>query len=262
MVQSSIPKLNVVTPCSEKNDKLPWTCGYVMSYRGNLIGVRSNCPETLARLKSYFPESAVEVESEKAVVLYSFLFGKPTSRSGAKNYHILYDGWNRMARTLDLEEAVLRFRILLQQVILSLQGVTFLEGAVVGSESGAVLLVGEEEHRRSVYSVLLAQGGKRFGNTWIVIGQDGKVFPYAVQAADLSSDDIGGSPLQVNNVVFLVDHDEARKLTPGEAALRLYARADGAGCELSLKTVAKAVELADCKELRYDSDFSTYQWAS
>lgn len=130
------------TPCADKNDRLGWQVGFSLSLEGVLFGVRSNDPDLLERLRAKFPAHAQPAEQREVTVLLSFLQGRESQRQGVKNYHIVYNAWNRVARTLDLEEAVAAFeQELLYGVALHSQEKTYVSGPLVRFQEQSFLVL-------------------------------------------------------------------------------------------------------------------------
>ncbi len=97
------------TPCAEKNDRLGWTHGSVVRWSGITIGLRCNRKEVLPILQAALPPDSVPCQGRDCDLLLSVLQGGEAGR-GRKNYHIVYNGWERVARTHDWDEALEAFR--------------------------------------------------------------------------------------------------------------------------------------------------------
>ena len=131
------------TPCADKNDRLGWKAGFSLDLEGVSFGVRSNEPDFLPELRAFFPPQSQPVERREVQVLLSFLKGGQTSRKGVVNYHLVYDGWNRTARTHDLREAMELFRATLQnRLALMSQERIYLQASVLTWRGGGLLLLG------------------------------------------------------------------------------------------------------------------------
>ncbi len=93
-------------------------------------------------LRAKFPAHARPTTQREVNVLLSLLQGRESHRRGVKNYHIVYNAWNPVARTLDLEEAITAFEQALRHgVSLHSQEKTYVHGPLVSLQDRNVLLL-------------------------------------------------------------------------------------------------------------------------
>ena len=86
----------------KKVDRLGWTAGLSVTAYGASVGVRTNDETVLARIPPLLPPAWHPSESPIVDTLFSLRVGPPTTRKGRRNYHLLYAGATRLARTFDM----------------------------------------------------------------------------------------------------------------------------------------------------------------
>jgi hypothetical protein len=109
-----LPRSRHRTPCADKNDKLGWTHGLSVRWSGLTIGLRCNCAEVLPELQTALPADALPCQERESDLLLSVIRGGEAGK-GRRNYHLVYDHWNRVARTMDWAGAMAAFRNSLDQ---------------------------------------------------------------------------------------------------------------------------------------------------
>lgn len=140
---TGVPRNLQRTTCAEKHDRLGWTSGSAFLWRNLRIGLRTNEPSLLSRLESYLPGGSVRTEETGVDILVSLRVGQVAKRRGQTNYHLVYHAWDRVVRTLDLEEAVVGFRELLhERCALQCSEPLFVRGSLARTELGTVALHG------------------------------------------------------------------------------------------------------------------------
>lgn len=155
----NVPMNRQRTPCADKNDKLGWKAGFSVRLEGLTLGVRSNSPELLPALREIFPPQAQDDEAREVDVLLSFLEGKETGRKGVKNYHLVYDAWNRVARTMDFDEAMEALRASLEwNWHTHSKEKIYFDADVLTWQDRAVLVVGEKDERVAFVDTLRELG--------------------------------------------------------------------------------------------------------
>ncbi|MBX3172393.1 MAG: hypothetical protein KF760_33625 [Candidatus Eremiobacteraeota bacterium] len=131
------------TPCADKNDRLGWKAGFSLEVEGISFGVRCNEPTFLPELRAFFPPQSQASERREVQVLLSFLKGGKTARKGVVNYHLVYDAWNRAARTQDLREAMDAFRDTLHtRLALMSQDKVYVHASVLKWQGRGLVLLG------------------------------------------------------------------------------------------------------------------------
>src|SRR5437762_10417312 len=86
-----------------KLDRLGWAAGNSFLSHGVRIGIRATQPQVLEQLADYLPPGCKPSASRVVDRLYSLKVGG-AARPGVRNFHMLYMGPVRLARTLDLGE--------------------------------------------------------------------------------------------------------------------------------------------------------------
>jgi hypothetical protein len=105
----------------QKIDRLGWADGGCFRSYGWTIGVRSNDSAILDRLKERLPPGWEPTEGPVVQHLYSFRVGGET-KPGVRAYSLVYAGLGRIARTMDVDEALDVFESDLQITMPDLAG--------------------------------------------------------------------------------------------------------------------------------------------
>ena len=211
------------TPCATKNDKLGWKDGFSLKLEGISFGVRSNSPQLLSRLKALFPAHATDDDTKEVEILLSFMEGGETGRKGTLNYHLVYDAWNRVARTLEFDEAIAAFESTIKARVATLsKEKTYLDAAVVAWGDRAVMVVGETEQRQELVDAMVAQGGTSYCGQ-AVLDENQRLESCGASA---------GPSLAPALAVFAEKAESKKprqvKLTPARTALELFRHARAA----------------------------------
>src|ERR1700690_3235655 len=90
----------------QKVDRLSWAAGISMYVHGLRIGIRVSTPDVLDQLSERLPHGWEPGCSPIVDHLYSLKVGGPGARPGLRNFNLLFGGLTKLARTLDLEEAL------------------------------------------------------------------------------------------------------------------------------------------------------------
>ena len=199
------------TPCADKNDKLGWKAGFSLDLEGISFGVRCNDPDFLPELRACFPSRSQPSARREVEVLFSFLKGGQTARKGVVNYHLVYDAWNRAARTQDLGEAMNTFRTNLHnRLALMSQDIIYARASVLKWRGGGIVLL---EAAPEVVHELAERGAEVFCADFARINQ----------ANQLENAD--GELLEPTLVVATrsTSKRSLTKLSPGATALALSA---------------------------------------
>lgn len=228
---STIPYFAVRSSCAEKNDKLGWTCGFSIQLDDIVMGVRCNDENVLSKLKSLLQTEGTPSEEREVGWLVSFRVGQDSSRKGTKNYHIVYQNWTRMARTLDLDEALLAFQRLCFEFQLNSGkelAKIFVPGvSVTTGDHQGVAVVAAPSELESVKAILGPKASDFLSYEYCVLDWKGQLCP-----AHFNRDPRATTlPLQAAklNRVLIVDSNEtgSRKLSTGEATVRMLPNAGG-----------------------------------
>src|SRR5689334_20943476 len=88
-----------------KLDRLGWAAGVCLAAYGLRIGIRGNKPQGLARLQDGLPPGWKPCRGPQVERLYSLRVGGEAR--GIRQLHLVYANAARVARTRDLDEALL-----------------------------------------------------------------------------------------------------------------------------------------------------------
>ena len=236
------------TKCAAKNDKLGWTCGTGVKLNLGKIAIRSNSEAALQRMIDLLPAYAELCELESAEHVFSLLVGGESERKGVQNYHLLYSNWERLARTLNLEEAFASFRSGLCNSALAIQGYVLSHGTVVQRDGRAVLLSGPWEKRSEVGSALLDYGYAAHADVWFQADDEGLILPYALDEAQgqLSQVSLKAKPVRVSHSYLWMDVEQMVPGTRGQAVLELF-RLSGGLSEPALRLEALSKVVRDAQ---------------
>jgi len=208
------------TPCADKNDRLGWKDGFSLELEGISFGVRSNDVEMLPQLRSYFPAHARSSDRREVEVLLSLIKGGATARKGVLNYHLVYDAWDRLVRTHDLEVALKVFtQTISSRVATWSHEKLYVLGSVFTWNDQALMLLGGTPE---LEEDLMSAGAVRFSSEFAQINH----------ANQVESWDAGTRPLAPGWVVVAQNRPGKRlsktRLSAAATALELVGRTPGA----------------------------------
>lgn len=239
-----LPSHTLDNSCARKLDRLGWSEGFTIAPYGVRVGVRTNSREALAHAESLLLPDWERVEGGPVHRLFSLRQGPPAARAGVENYHLLYDSILRVARTLDLREALQTLDRSLHLLI----GATaaeriFIHAGVVGWNGKAILLPGASMAGKSTLVNRLVQAGATFySDEYAVLDDQGLVHPY-LKPMSLRDSHSGGpalisqSPPPIPVGALALTHFQAgcrrplRSLSTSKAALGLFGNALAAALE-------------------------------
>src|SRR5947209_9009448 len=90
----------------QKIDRLGWADGISIHTYGRRIGVRTNEPAVLDRVRELLPPGWEPGCSPLVDHLFSLRVGGAVPGSRVRNFHLLYGGFTQHARSPDLEEVL------------------------------------------------------------------------------------------------------------------------------------------------------------
>ena len=206
------------------------------------MGFRTNDGAMLDRLKSLIPPHATPSDQQAVRLLVSLRVGKPSKQKGVKNYHLVYHAWDRVVRTLDLEEALATFEETLRTKAATYAASSiFLAGSLYQNGSEGVIFCGSTELRSGPQlEARLSQGGlNKLTDRYVGLTESGMAFPYE-------------NPLLTpvpGKALYLLDAEAqgVSRLTPGEAVVALIAQGSLPGYDYetdrALKSLAALCEV-------------------
>ena len=201
-------------------DRLGWADGFVFDAFGLRVGLRVHDATDLPAAQRVIAELDWPVlEEPTADVIFSLRMGKPGSRRGVKNYHLLYAGGGQIQRTLETTQAWNFFTETLHHyVTTSSQKYVFLAGSMAVYQGRGILLPGFNGGADHILEALQALGATAFSQRFIIVCDDGAVAAYPKPSMD---------KLPVAIIAFTERREKvnvvrARVLTTGEASLQLF----------------------------------------
>jgi hypothetical protein len=219
-----------------KIDALGFKAGFSVRCYGVKIGIRSNDPKILTRVRKDLPGEWTKVGSGKVDRLYSILIN-----SGARRFNHLYADHNRISRTLDVENLLASLDSDLRIFIAEFaKHRVFVHAGVVGWKGRAIVIPGRSFTGKStLVAELIRAGASYYSDEYAVFDSRGRVHPfqkplelrqnggYAQTRVELS--ELGGrrgaNPLPVGLVLMTHYREGARwrprRLTPGTSVLQL-----------------------------------------
>jgi hypothetical protein len=147
---------------------------------GLRIGLRVSDPGVLGRALECLPPGWKRRRSPVVDRLYSLLLGGSNGASGRRRFHIVYAGASRVARTLDLEAALVALESDLKfHVAEKARGRIFVHAGVVAFRGRAILLPGRSHSGKSrLVDALVRSGCAYYSDEFAVLDARGRVHAY------------------------------------------------------------------------------------
>jgi hypothetical protein len=174
----------------QKLDRLGWAAGFSVHAYGHRIGVRTNEPAVLGRVRELLPPGSEPCFSPLIDHLFSLYVGGAAPSGRVRNLHLLYGGFTLLARSGDLD-AVLRALEAHLDLYVGEYAANrvFVHAGVVGWRGRAVLLPGVSGAGKStLVAALLRAGAAYYSDDFAVLDADGLVHPYARRLSIRSTD--------------------------------------------------------------------------
>jgi len=220
-----------------------WASGLVVESYGLKIGIRCSRPQMPEGVRDALPPGCRDSNEEEVNVLLSFIVGGEGARPGIRNYHMLYFGMQRIARTMSLPEL---YEALENHTQLTVgewaHDRVFLHAGVVGWKGRAIILPGRSHAGKStLVRALLDAGAEYYSDEYAVVDKDGNVHPYPRRLSLRRPDDklpdrptpadlgvrVGLAPLQAGLILFSQYQPDApacwkpQRLSAGQTCLKL-----------------------------------------
>lgn len=164
----------------EKIDRLGWAAGLSFTAYGRQLGVRVNDPDVLDQLPDYLPPGWEQSDEPVVEGLYSLLVGGKSKRKGTRQFNLVYLGAARLARTMDIDEALRHMESHMQLLVAanSTEGL-FVHAGVVGWKGKAILLPGRSmAGKTTLVAALIKAGATYYSDEYAIIDKEGQVWPY------------------------------------------------------------------------------------
>ena len=251
----------------EKVDRLGWAAGLSFTAYGLRIGIRANDPDVLERVKDLLPPGCKPSGSPKVEHLYSLLVGGTAQGSNVRRFNLLYAGPARLARTMDLDEALITLQTDLKLYTAEwARRRLFVHAGVVGWRGRAIVIPGRTfTGKTTLVAALVRAGATYYSDEYAVFDARGRVHPYSRPLLVRENPDepgkkcpvemLGGvagvKPLPIGRIVVTKYRSGARwrprLLSLGQGVMALLANTVAARSrpEVALDTLREAVCSAD-----------------
>ena len=161
-------------------DRFGWAAGFTFTSYGVRIGVRTNQPEILARLAELLPPGCKPAPSAIVERVYSLQVGGAGARPNRRRFHLLHGNVDRLARTMNLDEALHGFESDLQLYIAEkARRRVFIHGGVVGWRGQAIIIPGRSfSGKTTLVAELVRAGATYYSDEYAVLDARGRVHPF------------------------------------------------------------------------------------
>jgi hypothetical protein len=174
----------------EKIDRLGWAAGFSIYAFGRRIGVRTNAAAVLDRVVELLPPGWEPGHSPLVNHLFSLRVGCVSTEPRMRNYHLLYGGFTRHARSLDLEEVLHALETHMHLYLGEYAADrVFVHAGVVSWRGQAILLPGAScAGKSTLVAALLRAGADYYSDEYAVLDRRGIVHPFARRLSIRSAD--------------------------------------------------------------------------
>jgi hypothetical protein len=223
----------------QKLDRLGWADGLSVHAYGRRIGIRTNEPAVLERVRALLPPGWEPCYSPLVDHLFSLRVGGVSPR--VRQFHLLYSGFTLYARSANLEEVLHALETHLHLYVgESASNRVFVHAGAVGWRGRAIVLPGASRAGKStLVAALLRLGASYYSDEYAVLDPEGRLHPFdrplSIRQDDVGSvrrcgpEEFGGrpatGPLPVGLVVVTTYRAgttwRPQTLTPGRAVLAL-----------------------------------------
>jgi hypothetical protein len=164
----------------EKIDRLGWTAGISFSAYGTRFGIRVNDPAVLSQVQARLPFGWEPAPSAEVDFLYSLWVGGQSKRRGTRHFHLVYSNAGRVARTLDLDNALERLEMQVELFMALLaRNCLFVHAGVVGWQDQAIIIPGRSfSGKTTLVEALVRAGAAYYSDEFAILDRQGRVHPY------------------------------------------------------------------------------------
>jgi hypothetical protein len=161
-------------------DRVSWAAGFVVRAYGVKIGIRSNRPECLERVRQHLPHACTIIQSPIVDRVYSIVIGGTGPKSSARRSSLLYADDIRLQRSLDVDEVFDRFESDLRLFVAELaHDRVFVHAGVVAWAGKAIVIPGRSFSGKStLVAELLRAGAVYYSDEYAVFDKRGRVHPF------------------------------------------------------------------------------------
>lgn len=252
----TVPVLESRASCADRIDGIGWTHGVSRLIQGRAIGLRSDSPALLREMEALAGPYGDAADRERVQGLFSMKAGGPGKRRGLRNFFVLYDGWTKVARSLEKEPVLREFRARwLSAVATTLYPETnlTLEGIVLGHQGLAHAWLGlSVSQAAELMARAQSEGMEALSKTALVLNLAGTIRPMPDSATQEGAPaDLGSLPdIRLSSLTFVEPVAAPQTLTPGQGALKLLNRGIGnSTLRGELVALSSAVANAVCRAI-------------
>lgn len=205
------------------------------------VGIRTNKPEFLERLRGVLPPGSKTARSPVVDRLFSVIVGGEGPRPNVRRYNLLYQDATKLSRTMEIDEVLEKLERRLQVFIAErARRRVFVHAGVVGWKGRGIVISGcSLSGKSTLVRELVRAGATYYSDEYAVLDSRGWVHPFS-KPLKLSEEPafrqtefplerlnarIGVKPLPVGLVILSEYQAGAnwrpRRLSPGRAALGL-----------------------------------------
>jgi hypothetical protein len=164
----------------EKLDRLGWAAGMSIVSYGVRLGLRATQSEGIDAMIPHLPPGWKQAPTPVVDDIYSLVVGGAGTRPGSRRFHLLYGGPARLARSMELEEALTVFESYLHLSVAALAARrTFVHAGVVGWGGKAIVIPGRSHTGKSaLVAALVRAGATYYSDEYAVLDSGGRVHPF------------------------------------------------------------------------------------
>jgi hypothetical protein len=205
----------------QKLDRLGWTAGIAFRAYGLKIGVRVNDTGALARVVQCLPPGWRRLRTRHVDMLFSLWIGAASARSNVRNFHLLYQGAERLGRTENLDDVYTLLEHEIQLFVAeNAKDRVLVHAGVVGWQGQAIVIPGRSYSGKStLVEALLRAGADYYSDEYAVFDSRGWVYPYPRR---LALRERNGRPAEKASAEDLGSRAGARPLPVALVALPRY----------------------------------------
>lgn len=207
---------------------------------GVSVGIRTNNADILDGISAYMPPEWEATHKPIVDSLFSLRLGPAAQRQGRRNYHLLYYGAVRIARSLDMAEILETLENYLRITVAfwAKEDHLFVHAGVVGWQDRAIVIPGRSfSGKTTLVSELIKSGATYYSDDMAIFDPQGRVHPFPVPLSVRQEDGrdrkqpeefgsiSGVEPLPVG-LVIVTNYEEGaqwrpRTLSPGRTLMAL-----------------------------------------